>query len=234
MRLRPACARRWRLSVGVTVGLALAAAAGCGAAQNGDRDTAARAQPPSFDRSQSNFTPETVDRFRRYSLFWPGSTFDGEPLRVIHWHRQTRVLPGEEGWPLPEAVDFVYGSCEGTAPCPVVGVQVWPLCVRNLSSYRRGPGAAPPGGIPRGTRLLTVREAPALYRPDEGHLEIYTGDATVVVFGNSEQQIFRAAEQLTGANTPVGRADPLPRPLSGAVDGERPCQGVLRDRLPDS
>lgn len=121
-------------------------------------------------------------------------------------------------------VSRLYGTCtpigEGGCPYPLE-VQSWPACERNASLYTRFPGPAGPL-IPQRT---TIRGVPAAVFDNGLRIEVYTGDATVVVTATSARDALVAARRLTGwrAGRRVEVTDPLPAPESGAVDGELAC-----------
>jgi hypothetical protein len=53
---------------------------------------------------------------------------------------------------------------------------------------------------------------------------VYTGAETVVIFGDDEAQLFRAADNLASVNGGgIGPGDPLPAPVARAMAGELTC-----------
>jgi hypothetical protein len=142
-----------------------------------------------------------------------GNSFEELPLVGI-----TRA-PGP-----PESLDFVtfvYGDCEAEsdAGCaPPLQVQVWRACDRNLSSY-----SLTPAGDPLPHERVSVRGVPAAFFEGGGRLELYTGEVSVVLFGQGRNQLMRAAKALRGLNVDVGPQVDLPSPAAGALEGRLRC-----------
>ena len=140
-------------------------------------------------------------------LFTAGSAVDGLPL--------TATLARDD----TGSVSFVYGDCAAgdDAGCaPPVEIQVWPACRRHLALYRldgRSPVPEP----------ATVRGAPAGSFDGGTRLELQTGDATVVVFGDSSARVSRVAAALASVDGSVRPGRPLPAPVPGAVEGGLDC-----------
>jgi hypothetical protein len=124
-------------------------------------------------------------------------------------------------------VQVSYGDCHAAdeqACSPPLTVQSWPACERNLSLYQRYAG--PPGEDPLPHTALTVRGAPAASFDNGGRIEVYTGDATVVIFANEDPQLaLAAANALVGvhAGRPVTASATLPAPAAGAMAGRLSC-----------
>jgi hypothetical protein len=97
-------------------------------------------------------------------------------------------------------------------------VQVWPACVRSPADYRLTPAAEP---LPH--EAVIVRGVPAAFFENGLRLELYTGKATVVIFGLERAQIQRAAAALRGANALASSAPILPPPARGALEGTLTC-----------
>lgn len=124
----------------------------------------------------------------RVPLVYAGERVDGLPL--------TAILGGDR----PEGpVSFVYGDCEpdATGGCaPPAEVQVWPAGARSAASYREpGPGAP----VPEPT---TVRGFPGALFDDGRRLEVFTHDATIVVFADSPERVHAIARALRCAGPP--------------------------------
>jgi hypothetical protein len=123
-------------------------------------------------------------------------------------------------------VAALYGRCEpvsGDGGCaPPLQVQSWPACERNLALYEKYPG---PGGATIEYTEIVIRGAPAAIF-DNGHrIEVYTGDATIVVFGENEALTRAAAHRLTGVHGDrvVPRTEAFPAPAAGAIAGKLTC-----------
>jgi hypothetical protein len=138
----------------------------------------------------------------------PKSASDGPPLRT-------------------NVVQVSYGDCHAgdeQACSPPLTVQSWPACERNLSLYERYSG--PPGEDPVPHTPLTVRGAPAASFDDGRRIEVYTGDATVVIFADENPQLgLAAANALVGvhAGRLVNASATLPAPAAGAMAGRLSC-----------
>jgi len=65
-------------------------------------------------------------------------------------------------------------------------------------------------GEPLPRESVTVRGVPAAYFENGLRLELYTGKATVMIFGPERAQIQRAAAALRGANALASSAATLP------------------------
>ena len=195
---------RRRLLIGFAVGLAWAGSVGFVAACGTSEDDAL---PAGFDAVHSDLTPAEARAFADFSLYWAGASFEGSPLTAI-------TLP--RGF-----VTFIYGDCKAASDSgcsPPLQVQVWRACERNLSSY-----ALTPAGDPLPHQRVRLRGVPAAFFEGGARLELYTGDVSVVLFGEGRNQLRRAAEALRGANVGVGRAADLPPPVEGALAGRLRC-----------
>jgi hypothetical protein len=71
-------------------------------------------------------------------------------------------------------------------------VQSWPACERNIALYSQYPG--PEGPTPY--TLTTMRGVPAAVFDDGDRIEVYTGDATVVVFADDPAVAQAAVDSL--------------------------------------
>ena len=135
--------------------------------------------------------------------------------------------PAPAGPPTPaDFTEVSYGDCHATPgnACSLpLTVQSWPACERNLSLYDRysGPDFAPP---PQHTNL-TIRGVPAASFNDGEWLEVYTGDTTIVIFGQTEQLQEAAANALVGNDDgdKVTATEQLPDPEPGATSGQLSC-----------
>ncbi len=169
--------------------------------------------------------------FDEYALFAPGPGFDGTPLAAITRRRDKPdptlppdARPSEANW-----VNFIY--TDGCVPATfgldcksMAQVQVWPACERNLTVY--GP-ALKAGNLH--LELLEVRGVPAAMFDQGEMLEIYSGKSTIVLFAADRTRLLALADQLVSINSAaVGaaqtrRADTLPAPVSGAMEGKLTC-----------
>jgi len=214
-----------RTRLGLTLVIAAALAIGCGEQrveeESADADVVAAESATTFDVAHSDMTFEETEAFQDFSLYSLGESFEGLALTSIT-HRDDPVEPNE---PVrANYVGYIYGDCsiaQGDEACaPPLEVQVWPACIRNQSTYKLTP--TPGSQLPHTD--VVVRGAPgAVY--EEGHrLELYTGAETVVIFGDDQAQLFRAADSLASVNGGgIGPGDPLPAPAARAMTGELTC-----------
>ncbi len=137
-------------------------------------------------------------QYTRYSL---GSSFHGLPLTysAIVCNRP----PGHAG-PVVPFSDVIYGSCKAVSDygCPApLEIQSWPQCHRNYSSYSKGPldRALNPSAL---TRIKALPSLPAAMFDEDTRLELYTGDTTVVVFGDDAPRLMTVATFLAPRMVP--------------------------------
>jgi len=107
-------------------------------------------------------------------------------------------------------------------------VQTWPACERSLADYELAPGEPYPH-----EKLGQLDGVPAYLFDDGTRLELYTGDATIVVFASDPQLIDEAVTQLQRepgsqppgepAADPGSATAPLPDPVPGAMAGDLSC-----------
>jgi hypothetical protein len=185
--------------------------------------TSAEGQAP-FRSDLSDFTPEAVQAFEGFPLYYLGTRFEDLPLTAIVRIDQKPTLKARGGFGIPDNrpnhVTFIYGTCGGGC-VPPLQVQVWPACDRTLQDYYYN---VPGGGPSRPYELVTLRSVPAARF--SGKLEIYSGTVTIVIFGESAAQQERGAENLVSANILAGNVsagDPLPPPVPGAMKGKLRC-----------
>jgi hypothetical protein len=142
--------------------------------------------------------------------------------------RTQTVRPCEDGG-APARLDMLaalYGRCDPApdAGCaPPLQVQSWPACERNLALYEKYPG---PEGVPAiEYRRTSLRGAPAAIFDGGRRIEVYTGDATIVVFAESARLARASAGRLSGVHDgrAVGAVEELPAPVDGALEGELAC-----------
>jgi hypothetical protein len=169
------------------------------------------ASGPSGKRKQC---PPDGSKAVNFSAYWLGDSFQGIPLEKT-LRQCTNPKPGR---PRINYVSFLYGDCtpgtEGGCPYPLE-IQSAPACERNLSLYRRV-----------NYRLFELRGVPAAKFGSEALLEIYTGDATVAIFGTSRERVMDASEAITsipGSAAPIPPGQDLPKPARGSLQGKLRC-----------
>ena len=157
-----------------------------------------------------------------FSAYYVGNEFQGLSLK-----KRLRVC----NEPYPDEpvrgnyIAYLYGDCdpsgmEGGCPYPLE-VQTAPACEWNpavFSAY-----------LAREPRAL--RGVQAAYFAEQKRLQVYTGDATVDIYGHEKEQILAAAESLQSVpedqrpekQPAVSRAADLPAPAPGALQDELPC-----------
>jgi hypothetical protein len=155
--------------------------------------------------------------------YWLGPSFEGLPAADRDF---TCYRPYSEASALvirTNSFVVIYGSCDASEGgcAPPLQIQTWPACDRSFADYDFSPGL-----FPR-PRLRRLRGVPAArFRGGDERLELYTGDVTVVIWGDSAGRRSRAAVALQ--TTPESRLSvapygPLPRPVRGHVEGRVFC-----------
>jgi hypothetical protein len=127
-------------------------------------------------------------------------------------------------------VAFIYGTCkpppgpDGGCPAPL-SISSSPACEQPHSLYRRYSGGGPP--LPhRETRLRGVPAAIFDGAAQGGffRIEMYTGDARVVLEGIDAEMVRRAVDKMVAPSTSPGGASrlgtDLPKPLPGAAEDD--------------
>lgn len=194
--------------------------------------SAGAADPPREVSVRSDFSVAQATAFDEYSLFSAGSTLDGTPLAaVLRRDDASSSFPAASAKvPRADWVSFLYTSgctadADGFVGCKdKATVQVWPACERNFGSYAR---ASEMDTI--SLERIKVRGVPATISKDDGMLELYTGDSTVVLFADTEDKLLALAEELVSVNASalgrsrVVRGQDLPPPA--ADSGASGCSG---------
>jgi hypothetical protein len=149
-----------------------------------------------------------------FSAYWLGDSFQEIPLeRTLR--ECTDPKPGR---PRINYVSFIYGDCVATSDsgcAPPFEIRSDPACETNLSRYRRG-----------SYQLLRVRGVPAATFGAGAQIEIYTGDATVAIFGPSNARVMEAADamrSIPGNQDAVQPGRDLPKTAPGALQGKLRC-----------
>jgi len=151
-----------------------------------------------------------------FSAYHLGDSFSGhaltETLRVCNKPHPPERVRGNY-------ISYIYGDCTpGTdSGCaPPVEVQSAPACERPKPSRR----------IRRLARTHKLRGVPAVQFRGESQIELFTGDATVRIFGRTPGEVRRAARALRsipGSPVSVPPHARLPKPLRGALTGTLRC-----------
>ena len=176
-----------------------------------------------------------------FDHYYLGRSFAGLPLTGKGWQctpppRKVRTPRGSLVYSTPGRVNahhYIYGRCaappyadtEGGC-APPLSLSSSPSCERPHSIVRRYGGSAPlrhtHGRIRRAPAALYSEPGPA----PRSKIEIFTGDAVVMISGEDRELVRRAAARIVaaptsryGARTPRSR---LPAPTAGAAeDGAR-------------
>lgn len=161
--------------------------------------------------------PEEPTDFGLYSL---GETYDGLSLEAIIRRCDSSGLDyGSANY-----VSYIYGDCSPSPGsdggcAPPYEIQIWPACERSLDDYDLGKLEV---GETRGVPSITLSD----------RTELYSADATIVVFGPSLKDAAAASEQVvaggevapTRAPASTGSSEQaLPEPERGALDGSLRC-----------
>jgi hypothetical protein len=184
-------------------------------------DVVGPARPTPNRSSSLKACPPAGSKEVNFSAYYVGSEFRGHSLK-----KRLRIC----NEPYPDEpvrgnyISYLYGDCEpptdGGCPYPLE-VQTAPACEWNPSVFS-----------PHLHReSLRVRGVPAAYLSQQKQLQLYTGDATVDIYGHDKEQILDAAESLRSVpedqrpeKQPVrGPGVDLPAPARGAIEDELPC-----------
>jgi hypothetical protein len=189
--------------VGLTLAVALAVAATGGEEQV--RSASGLKQCPPEGSNDVNF-----------SAYYLGDSFSGhsltETLRVCNKPYPSERVRGNY-------ISYIYGNCvprPDSGCAPPVEVQSAPACERSKPSRR----------IRRRARRHEVRGVPAVQFRGEARIELFTGDATVLIFGRTPTEVRKAAAALRsipGSRVTVAPNARLPKPLRGALTGKLRC-----------
>lgn len=166
-----------------------------------------------------------------FEVFSSGAAVEGLPLTAVS-RRCDRPAPGQR-WPA-NYVAYTYGSCEipeGEGGCMApLEIQSWPACQRSLADYSFG-------GRPLPHRSLAKHDAAEVVEFDfrlERRIEVYSKEATVVIFADEPALARRAVASLNSQGrgkppvTAAGAlrqepADWLAPPSEGSTEGVLPC-----------
>ncbi|MCY4088361.1 MAG: hypothetical protein OXG37_16110 [Actinomycetia bacterium] len=167
-----------------------------------------------------------AQQFDDFTVYDAGDTFGSTPLKAVlrqlepidHSQRPANMRPRVANF-----VSHIYAA--GCRPADErvrcdeeVEIQVWPACERNLSVY----------GLDFSPTLMTIRGAAAASF-GEGRLEVYTGDATIVIFAESDERALLAAESLRVVNAKargvpeIKTGEALQAPEPGALQRKLSC-----------
>lgn len=132
-----------------------------------------------------------------FDTYNAGPEADGKPMSDAE--RTCQTADPEADADRQDQVTYVYGTCEpqgddeDSGGCqPPIEVQSSPLCERHWQLYSDGP--APPDH-----QELTVLGVPAVSYDDGSILEIYTGNTTITIYGESAELVSSLAQQLRPA-----------------------------------
>jgi hypothetical protein len=165
-----------------------------------------------------------------FDHYWLGAKFEGLKLveRVRTCEPPPREIVTSEGKRVHERpvrlndVAYIYGDCPNAGACvPPLQVISAPGCERPHSLYERYAGPPEAGG-PVQHEDTVLDGAKAAIFDDGQRIEIYTGDATVTVAGESAQLVREAAHALTAAPSSAAgrarRADRFPEAAAGIAE----------------
>lgn len=161
---------------------------------------------------RGNFTLAEAKAFDRFELFYPGASAAGLTLAAVNRVSGRTEEPGVQ----PDRVSFLYGTCTarlGHGCMPPLQIQVWNACERYQALYPFEPDES-----------LEVRGAPAAFYEDHTRLEVYSGMATIVIFGKNREQLLAVGRSLKGLNRTIAHSEKLPSPAQGARGGTLDCQ----------
>lgn len=155
-------------------------------------------------RAKSDYSVSQARALTAFPLYWLGDSFKEIELVAV-LRAEAKPVAGESV--RANYVNFIYGLCEilpdEEGGCqPPIQVQVWDACQRNRNSYA---GEEP-------DREQVIRGVPSAFFEQDTRLELYTGESTIVLyFARPSADFLREiAENLSGLNVSVSRAQPLP------------------------
>lgn len=196
-------------------------AAGCGSESAAER----KSRPSTSSQGSPAALPCTGGEERtNFTLYSLGPKFEDLPLSRDPERRCTRAPAGAAPAMRLNLVSYTYGDCK-----PIPGsehqncnypleVQAWPLCERDpaeLKPSHHNPLAG----------TVRIRGVPGRLYEGGRRLELFTGDATVVIFGD-QARVLRAGRALVKApRNPAGRvvAGDTGAPLPPPPAGPQPC-----------
>jgi hypothetical protein len=163
-----------------------------------------------------------------FTNYFLGDSFDGYPLTITDYFCSP-PFPQSTGFARREQdISFGYSDCNipghGGHCVPQVVVRSAAVCDENY--FLSGFG---PSGSPSSSRrpLTNLRGVPAvIIDGNDPQIRLYTGDASVNVYGQTLDQLKRAVDALRPAPQSIGGAivgSPLPTPVAGAMDGTIAC-----------
>jgi len=166
----------------------------------------------------------------------------GEEYQGIELATVQRLCVTPSGSPetiRPNFINYLYGECELVADedgyvdggcAPPLQVQSYPACERALADYRLDADEA----YPQGKRVTLPGGAVRVSFDGGTRVETYTGESTVVVFGDDPKLVAGAADALTldqqsdevGKPVPTSKtSNQFSRPSAGSLAGELKCRG---------
>ncbi|HEU4450935.1 MAG TPA: hypothetical protein VFR63_13275 [Gaiellaceae bacterium] len=153
------------------------------------------------DDPEGDFSLDEVREWPQPAAYFVGEEFEGLPLTAILGRRPMTFVYGD--------CDVPFGSDGGCAP--PLEVQLWPIEQRPPSLISTT--------IP--CRKVTVRGAPGAFFG--GDLDLYVGEHTIVIFGESRDMALRAAAALRPVGADAASAESLPPPSIDVAPGLRRC-----------
>ena len=167
-----------------------------------------------------------------FEVFSAGAAPDGLPFTGTT-RRCDRVIP-RNGW-AANYVNYSYGHCTipaGQTGCaPPLAIQTWPACQRTMADYEYAGKPIPYKRLPNLDEAMVVEYHFAIER----RIEVYTRDATIVIFANDPRLARRAVSLLrpqragsppaaTSTELTKSAQETLQPPSRGAMEGELQCQ----------
>ncbi len=180
---------------------------------------------------KSHFRPCASGDTPEFPHYYLGESFEGLPVT----DREYTCTEPEPGYfARVHDMSYIYDDCEPLQGCArTVEVQTWPACDRSRMLYTLAPD--PTTGRPIHYHRSSGRGVPGIYviETEAGHvrIELYTGDVTIVVFGDSLDEARRAVAALQSAPTSspvVAAGDELAPPVRGHLVGKLNCGFRLR------
>lgn len=168
---------------------------GTGSGVTTQSTTASTSSTPAGSAAPPISTPAGCPSIQ-YTPYGFGSSYNGLPLT---YSATVCNQPPTDAGPAVPFTDVIYGTCQAASDygCPApLEIQSWPECHRNYGSYSNGPvdQQMNPSAL---TTISTLPGLPAAMFDGGTRLELYTGDTTVVVFGDDTSQVMAAGSALS-------------------------------------
>lgn len=165
-----------------------------------------------FPQEYGDWSVDQVRGFGRFNMLWLGEEFQGLVLDRIHrFAAPSNAVP-------EDSITFFYGDCnvvgaggaEGGVCNYPLQIKVRPICYRKPELIADAPQLGEMSKVRGNADAQSVG----------GGLQIWTGDVTIKIYGDTEELERDAADALVSANGMGAStaAEALPEPMLGCED----------------